>query len=66
VRTRAADDRRRYVLDVAPAGRRALDDLVGRTREIEGRILTVLTDAERGRLFATLDKLVERVLANEP
>jgi DNA-binding MarR family transcriptional regulator len=66
VRARAADDRRRYVLHVAPAGRRALDDLVGRTREIEDRVLAVLTDTERGRLFATLDKLVDRVLANEP
>lgn len=66
VRARAADDRRRYVLHVAPAGRRALDDLVGRTREIEDRVLAVLTDAERGRLFVTLDKLVDRVLADEP
>ena len=65
-RARAADDRRRYVLHIAPAGKRALDDLVDRTREIEDRVLAALTDAERRRLFATLDKLVERVLANEP
>ena len=64
-RARAADDRRRYVLHIAPAGRRALDDLVDRTREIEDRVLAALTDAERRRLFATLDKLVECVLAND-
>jgi hypothetical protein len=45
---------------------KALDDLVERTREIEDRVLAVLTDAERRKLFATLDKLVERVLANDP
>ncbi len=65
-RARAANDRRRYVLHIAPAGQRALDDLVGRTRQIEERVLAALTGAERGRLFAALDKLVERVLANDP
>ena len=65
-RARAADDRRRHVLHIAPAGQRALADLVERTREIEDRVLAALTDVERRRLFASLDKLVERVLANDP
>jgi DNA-binding MarR family transcriptional regulator len=64
-RARAAADRRRYVLHIAPPGQRALEDLVERTREIEDRVLAVLTGTERGRLFAALDKLVERVLAND-
>lgn len=64
-RGRAPDDRRRHVLRIEPAGQRALEDLVGRTRDIEGRILAGLSDAQRGELFAALDKLLERVLASD-
>jgi DNA-binding MarR family transcriptional regulator len=64
-RARAPDDRRRHVLRIEPAGQRALEDLVGRTRDIEGEVLAALTDAQRGALFAALDVLVERVLAGD-
>lgn len=64
-RRRSDQDRRRYVLTISAAGRRALADLVGRTRHIEEPVLSALSTRERAQLFALLDKLVERVLADQ-
>lgn len=64
VRDRSGADRRRHVLSITPAGERALDDLVRRTRTVEAPVLSCLTDLEKTMLMALLDKVVGHIVAD--
>lgn len=53
-RTRDRSDRRRHIVDLAPAGRRALEDVEQRLACVEDRVLGALSEQERDTLHALL------------
>lgn len=54
-------DRRRVRVRLTPAGRRAVESLLDREEQGEGRLLAVLTDREKQTLAALLRKLVHAI-----
>ena len=57
------DDRRRMVIAITPPGRRTLDRLDAAIDEAQAALLSPLSDAQRERLFESLEVLAK---AHEP
>lgn len=57
-RHRDPDDRRGVKIALTPAGRRAVDDLIGPMAEMEARLISVLTPEEQRTLNTLLKKLL--------
>src|SRR5690606_16775988 len=58
-RTADADDRRRALLRLSPAGQAIHDEVVPHARGFEERLLDGMPEAERALLFGLLDRLDE-------
>jgi DNA-binding MarR family transcriptional regulator len=61
-RRRDPDDRRRHVVDITPAGRRALEHAERAQGSLEDEVLAALSPDER----ATLRRLLEQALEGHP
>jgi DNA-binding MarR family transcriptional regulator len=59
VRPRDPDDRRRYLLELSPAGERLLEQAAATAAEIERELLTPLDAEERRQLKALLERLAD-------
>jgi MarR family transcriptional regulator, lower aerobic nicotinate degradation pathway regulator len=57
-RTQDPDDRRRNVVTITAAGRRRLDALDARLRQVQRDLLGTLSDKERDQLVALLGRLL--------
>ena len=66
IRRRDPNDRRRHIVEITPAGRRALERAEKARESLEGEVLKDLTAEERRTLRRLLGQVLDSLLAVQP